>query len=74
MTTLTNNEAKTISPGVYAFSVTGALTLQWFRVSSFVTLSEGVFAGASDGIIELPETTIKAISAGANSITLTKVR
>jgi hypothetical protein len=74
MTTLTNNETKTISQGVYAFSVTGPLTLQWFQVSGFVSLVDGIFTAPTDGIIELPGTALKVINAGANSITLTKVR
>tara|TARA_R110000772_G_scaffold63143_1_gene141576 strand:+ start:2586 stop:2810 length:225 start_codon:yes stop_codon:yes gene_type:complete len=74
MTTLANNESKKISQGVYAFSHTGALTLQWFQVNQFVTLSQGVFTELGDGVIELPETILKVIDAGANSITLSKVR
>ena len=71
MTTLANNEEKAISQGVYAFSVTGALDLQWRPVS---TLTDMSLATAGDGVIELPATTLKAINAGSNTITLSKVR
>ena len=74
MTTLANNEEKAISQGVYAFSVTGALDLQWRPVSSFITLTDMSLATAGDGVIELPATTLKAINAGSNTITLSKVR
>lgn len=74
MTTLVNNEEKAISQGVYAFSVTGALELQWRPVSTFITLKDGTFTGADDDLIELPATTLKVINAGSNSITLRKVR
>jgi len=74
MTTLANNEEEPISQGVYAFSVTGALELQWRPHESFVTLKDGTFTGVDDDIIELPSTTLKVINAGANTITLKKVR
>lgn len=74
MTTLANNEEETISQGVYAFDVTGALELQWRPISAFKTLSDGTFTGASDGTIELPATTLKVINGGSNTITLNKVR
>ncbi len=74
MTTLANNEQTSISQGVYAFDVTGAMELQWRPASVFKTLSDGTFAGGADGTIELPETTIKVINGGGNTITLKKVR
>ena len=74
MTTLANNDEEGISQGVYAFEVTGALDLQWRIASDFVTLSDGSFTGATDGTVELPETTLKVINGGSNTITLKKVR
>ena len=74
MTLLANNDERAISQGVYAFSVTGALDLQWRPISTFVTLSDMSFTVAGDGIIDLPATTLKAINAGANTIQLSKVR
>tara|TARA_R110000803_G_scaffold53369_2_gene109555 strand:- start:3452 stop:3676 length:225 start_codon:yes stop_codon:yes gene_type:complete len=73
MTTLTNNEEKAIKQGTYAFSVTGALDLQWRQVSTFNTFSEGSFTVAGDGIILLPATTLKVINGTTHSITLSKV-
>ena len=73
MTTLVNNEEKAISQGTYAFSVTGALDLQWRPVSSFITLSDGSFTAAGDGIILLPATTLKVINGTTESITLARV-
>ena len=74
MTTLANNEEKAISQGVYAFSVTGALDLQWRPVSTFITLTDMSLITVGDGVVELPATTLKAINAGSNTITLSKVR
>lgn len=73
MTTLANNEEKAITQGRYSFDVTGALELQWRPVSTFKTLTDGTFAGAADGIIDLPSTTLKVINAGSDTITLLKV-
>jgi len=74
MTTLANNEETAISQGVYAFEVTGALDLQMKLVSAFVTIKDGSFSGADTDLIELPATVLKVINAGANTITLKKVR
>lgn len=74
MATLANNEEENISQGVYAFSVTGALELQWRPESTFITLKDGTFTGADDDLIELPSTTLKVINAGSNTITLKRVR
>jgi len=74
MATLINNEEETIGLGVYAFSTTGALDLQWRPAGTFVTLTDGSFTGVDDGVIELPSTTVKVVNGGANSITLKKVR
>ena len=74
MPTLANNEEKSISQGVYAFSTTGSLELQWRPLSTFISLKGGTFAGADDDIIELPATTLKVINAGSDTITLHKVR
>lgn len=73
MTTLMNNEEQMIGPGVFAFSTTGALDLQWRPANAFVTLKDGSFTTADDGIVDLPSTTIKIINAGVNTITLKKV-
>ena len=70
---IANNEEKDITVGAYAFDTTGALDLQWRPVSTFKTMSDTSFAGAVDGIIDLPTTTLKVINAGANVITLKKV-
>ena len=74
MTTLANNDEKAISQGVYAFSVTGALELQWRPESAFITVKDGVFTGADSDVIELPATTLKVINGSSNTITLQKVR
>ena len=74
MPTLANNDEKTISQGVYAFCVTGALELQWRPLSAFKTIKGGIFTGADDDVIELPATTLKVINGGSNTITLLKVR
>ena len=72
MTTLLNDEEKTIDIGTYAYSVTGALDLQWRPVSAFETITDGSFTVAGSGIIELPTTTLKVINGSSNSITLHK--
>ena len=74
MLKLGNNEDGAIGPGLYAFSTTGALHLQWFRDGAFVTLTDGVFAGATDDLIELPSSRLKVINAGSETITLSQVR
>ena len=74
MTTLVNNQEVAIKQGMYAFSVTGALDLQWRPVSTFVTVKDGSFSGADNDIIELPATTLKVINGSSNTITLLKVR
>ena len=74
MQTLANNDESPIGPGLYAFSVTGALELQWKPGSTFITLKDGTFAGADDDLIELPATVIKVINAGSDTITLHKIQ
>ena len=74
MTTLANNDETAIGPGLYAFSVTGALELQWKPNGSFVTLKGGTFTGADDDLIELPTTEVKVINASSNTITLRKIQ
>lgn len=71
---LANNDVEPITQGVYSFDVTGSLELQWRPVSAFKTLTDGTFTGATDGLIELPSTTLKVINAGSDTITLLKVR
>tara|TARA_R110001632_G_scaffold83617_2_gene184968 strand:- start:52 stop:273 length:222 start_codon:yes stop_codon:yes gene_type:complete len=71
---IANNEEEAVSQGVYSFSVSGPLKLQWRPSTEFVTLKDGAFVGVDDGVIELPSTTLKVIDAGANIITLLKVR
>jgi hypothetical protein len=74
MTTLANNDIEPIGPGVFAYEVTGALELQWNISSAFVTLTDGTFTGAGDGILELPSCRLKVINAGSDTITLKQVR
>jgi len=73
MTTLVNNDEKSITQGTYAFDVDGALDLQWRPVSTFKTITDASFSTAQSGIIDLPSTTLKVVNGSTNSITLLKV-
>ena len=76
MATLTANSDQTkVSGGDYTFKVTGALDIQiQIEDEAFSTIESGSYSVASDGVMTLPECTVKIINMGANSLILANVR
>jgi len=79
MTTLVENEETQVTAGLYAYKVSGALTMQqkfkiFDSVDDFDDISDGVFTEAGSGLVELAEGWVKVVSAGANTLKLTLIR
>lgn len=67
MATLGNNEEMDIIEGLYAFKATGALDIQvQLYNEGFADVTDGSFAAAETGVIQLPRGQLKVVNAGAN--------